>query len=46
MLIDGLELCCGLILFNFIIYFLADWTDILMAPIHCKGSIGEQIIFC
>ncbi len=34
MLIDGLE-WCGLS---------AVWTLILTAPIHCRGSIGEQMM--
>ncbi len=24
----------------------AVWTLILMAPIHCRGSIGEQVMYC
>ncbi len=36
-LIDGLE--------SFIVMFLsAVWTLILTAPIHCRGSIGEQVV--
>ncbi len=23
----------------------AVWTLILMAPIHCRGSIGEQVLY-
>ncbi len=31
-------------LFNIIVMFLsAVWTLILTAPIHCRGSIGEQV---
>ncbi len=33
---DGLE-WCGLLMF-----LSALWTLILTAPIHCRGSIGEQ----
>ncbi len=37
MLIDVLE-SCGLLQ-----CFSAVWTRILMAPIHCRGSIGEKV---
>ncbi len=40
MLIDGLE-WCGLLWF----FLSAIWTLILMAPIHCRGSIGEHATF-
>ncbi len=40
-LIDGLEKC-GV---GFIVIFLsAVWTLILTAPIHCRGSIGKQVM--
>ncbi len=30
-----------------IVMFLSDvWTLILTAPIHCRGSIGEQVMQC
>ncbi len=29
-----------------IVMFLADWTLILTAPIHGRGSIGEQVMQC
>ncbi len=38
-LIVGLELC-GLI----VDYYLAVWTFILTAPIHCRGSIDKQVM--
>ncbi len=29
-----------------IVMFLSDvWTFILMAPIHCRGSIDEQVMY-
>ncbi len=31
---------CGLI----VMFLSAVWTLILMAPIHCRGSIGEQVM--
>ncbi len=39
-LIDGLE-SCGLFC---VMFLLAVWTLILTAPIHCNGSICEQVI--
>ncbi len=39
-LIDGLE-WCGLLMF-----LSAVWTLILTAPIHCRGSIAEQVMEC
>ncbi len=29
-----------------VIFLSADWTLILTAPIHCSGSIGEQVMQC
>ncbi len=43
MLIDGLE-SCGLPV-DYCDFLSAIWTLILMAPIHCRGFIGEQVIF-
>ncbi len=39
MLIDGLKSVVWIIMF-----LSAVWTLILMAPIHCRGSIGEQVM--
>ncbi len=39
MLIDGLEWC-----WLVVEYYIAVWTLILTAPIHCRGSIGEQVM--
>ncbi len=39
MLTDGLE-WCGLL----VILLSAVWTLILTAPIHCRGSTGEQVM--
>ncbi len=39
MLIDGLE-WCGLL----VMFLSAVWTLILTAPIHCRGSIAEQVM--
>ncbi len=39
MLIDGMELCGLLVMF-----LSAVWTLILTAPIHCKGSMGEEVM--
>ncbi len=46
MLIDGLELCWLLVDYNSVFFFSAVWTLILTAPIHCRGSIGEQMMWC
>ncbi len=29
-----------------VMYLSAVWTLILTAPIHCRGSIGEQVMEC
>ncbi len=29
-----------------VMFLLAVWAIILMAPIHCRGSIGEQVMQC
>ncbi len=29
-----------------VMFLSAVWTHILMAPIHCRGSIGEQVMQC
>ncbi len=42
MLINGLE-WCGLLV-DYCDVFITVWTLILMAPIHCRGSIGEQVM--
>ncbi len=45
MLTDGLEWCGLLDYYWIIVMFLsAVWTLILTAPIHCRGSIAEQVI--
>ncbi len=41
-LIDGLELCGLLVDYSDVLS--AVWTLILTAPIHCRGSIGEQVM--
>ncbi len=41
-LIDGLE-WCGLLV-DYCDILSAVWTLILMAPIHCRGPIGEQVV--
>ncbi len=30
----------------FVMFLSAVWTLILMAPIHCRGAIGEQVMEC
>ncbi len=49
MLIDGLDWSgvdyLWIILF-IVMILSAVWTLILMAPIHCKVFMGEQIIYC
>ncbi len=29
-----------------VMFLSAVWTLILTAPIHCRGSIGEQMMYC
>ncbi len=29
-----------------VMFLSAVWTLILTAPIHCRGSIGEQVTYC
>ncbi len=43
MLTDGLEWCGSL--WIIVMFLSAVWTLILMAPIHCRGSIGEQVMY-
>ncbi len=43
MLIDALE-WCGLLVDYCDVFLSAVWTLILTAPIHCRGSIGEQVL--
>ncbi len=42
MLTDGLE-WCGLLV-DYCDVFISCWTLILTAPIHCRGSTGEQVM--
>ncbi len=44
MLIDGLE-WYGII-FDFVMFYQRVWTLILTAPIHYRGSFGEQVMQC
>ncbi len=39
-LLDGQNLC-GLLI---VMFLSAVWTLVLTAPIHCRGSIGEQFL--
>ncbi len=43
-LIDGLEWCGLLVII--VMFLSAVWTLILTAPIHCRGSTGEQVMQC
>ncbi len=38
-LIDGME-------WTIVMFLSAVWTLILTAPIHCRGSIAEQVMEC
>ncbi len=40
---DGLE---RITLWIIVMFLSAVWTLILTAPIHCRGSIGEQVMQC
>ncbi len=44
MLIDGLEWCDYL--WIIVMFLSVVWTLILTAPIHCRWSIGEQVMEC
>ncbi len=43
-LADGLEWCGSLV--DYCDVLSAVWTLILTAPIHCRGSIAEQVMQC
>ncbi len=42
--IDGLEWCGVVYLWIIVMFLSAVWTLILTAPIHCRWSIGEQVM--
>ncbi len=43
-LTDGLEWCGVDYLWIIVMFLSSVWTLILTAPIHCRGSIGEQVM--
>ncbi len=47
-LIDGLEWCVYYLwtIVTIVMFLSAVWSLILTAPIHCRGSVGEQVMQC